>query len=540
MQLQTIMGRACGLDGLEAHEAPDAVIDMDHEIACAQRARLQEEILRALGFAALVDEPVAQNVLLADDGEARRLEALLQPHNRQRRDALGQAQRVGERVDALALLQTMFAQHRGQALARTIRPASDDHPLAALFELAHMGDGGLENILRVVCALGREAAAGNGAAINDEPLGGRRQRKGREARQRCGVQLLAPFLRRHVERVGLQGLVGGARGVEIELGFAGVVVIPDLREALARSVFGQRIQQQRRIAHIIEERVQLAIEQRQPMLHAHVSAAFADGFIEIVAARLGTEEGKIILAKTAHVFGGERHLRHGHQIEPAQLHEGALGLGIEGADGLQRIAEEVEADGLRQARRIEIENAAALGVFAGLAHGGGAQEAVGLEPAHEIIHVDGIAGGGGEAFARHPFARGHPLHQAIDGDAENARPVGGGTRARQTRQHGHAARGHRSIGRDAIIGLAIPGGELQRLDVGRGEGQHLHEGAGALSIARHMHEGDGAILRGAGEHAREIGGHHRVEAIGDGGQGERSALGELIGGAFEVGHALRR
>ena len=33
---------------------------------------------------------------------------------------------------------------------------------------------------------------------------------------------------------------------------------------------------------------------------------------------------------------------------------------------------------------------------------------------------------------------------------------------------------------------------------------------------------------------------HRIEAIGDGGQGEGSALGEMIGGAFEVGHALRR
>ena len=254
------MRRACGLDGLEAHEAPDAVIHMDDEIACAQRARLQQEILCALGFAALVDEPIAQNVLLADDGEARRLEALLQPHHRQRRDALGQAQRVGERVDALALLQTMFAQHRGQALARTIRPASDDHPLAALFELAHMGDGGLENILCFVRALGRETAARNGAAINDEPLRGRRQRKRRDARQRCGVQLLAPLLRRHVEGVRRQRLVGGAGGVEIELGFAGVEVILDLRQPLARSVFRQRIEQQGRIAHIIEERVQLAIE----------------------------------------------------------------------------------------------------------------------------------------------------------------------------------------------------------------------------------------------------------------------------------------
>ena len=276
------------------------------------------------------------------------------------------------------------------------------------------------------------------------------------------------------------------------------------------------------------------------MLHAHMAAAFAHGLIEIVAAGLGAEKSQIILAKAPHVFGGERHLRHGHEIEPAQLHEGALGLGIEGADGFQRIAEKVEADGLRQARRIEIENPAALGIFAGLAHGGGAQEAVGLEPAHEIVHVHGIAGGGGEAFARHPFARGHALHQAIDGDAENTRPVGGGARPGEAREHGHAARGDRSIGRDAIIGLAIPGGEFQRLDVGRGEGQHLHEGAGALPIARHMHEGDGAILRGAGEHAREIGGHHRVEAIGDGGQGEGSALGEMIGGAFEVSHALRR
>ena len=69
-----------------------------------------------------------------------------------------------------------------------------------------------------------------------------------------------------------------------------------------------------------------------------------------------------------------------HQIEPAQLRFAALRLRIEGADRLQRVAEKIEPHRHVHARRKKIENAAAHRVFAGLAHGRGAGEAVELQP----------------------------------------------------------------------------------------------------------------------------------------------------------------
>ena len=70
-----------------------------------------------------------------------------------------------------------------------------------------------------------------------------------------------------------------------------------------------------------------------------------------------------------------------HEIERAQLVGGALGLGIEAADRLQRVAEEIEPHRLGHAGREQIDDAAAHRIVAGLAHRRGAREAVELEPA---------------------------------------------------------------------------------------------------------------------------------------------------------------
>ena len=74
----------------------------------------------------------------------------------------------------------------------------------------------------------------------------------------------------------------------------------------------------------------------------------------------------------------------------------ALGLRIEGADRFERVAEEVEPDRRRGARRVEIENAAARGVVANVAHRAGAGVAIGLEPMREVLHPHAVAGRGRE------------------------------------------------------------------------------------------------------------------------------------------------
>ena len=57
-----------------------------------------------------------------------------------------------------------------------------------------------------------------------------------------------------------------------------------------------------------------------------------------------------------------------HQVKRAQLAGRALRFGIKGADRFQRVAKKIEPEGLGHSRRKEIEDAAAHGIFARVAH----------------------------------------------------------------------------------------------------------------------------------------------------------------------------
>ena len=88
--------------------------------------------------------------------------------------------------------------------------------------------------------------------------------------------------------------------------------------------FGQRLDGNRAVLDIIEQRVHALVKQRQPMLHAGVTAAFADGFIEQVVGRRGAEGRDIAGAEHADGVGGELKFRHRHQIKRAQIGISAL------------------------------------------------------------------------------------------------------------------------------------------------------------------------------------------------------------------------
>ena len=78
VNLEAVVRRARGLDRLKADEAPDAMVDMDDEVAGGERARLRQHVLGAAPAPRLADQSVAEDVLLADDGEVGRLEPLFE------------------------------------------------------------------------------------------------------------------------------------------------------------------------------------------------------------------------------------------------------------------------------------------------------------------------------------------------------------------------------------------------------------------------------------------------------------------------------
>ncbi len=78
VQLEAVVRGAEHGDGLEAGEAADAVVGVHDEIADRKARRLGQHVDGRALLAARAHEAVAEDVLLADDGELRRLEALLE------------------------------------------------------------------------------------------------------------------------------------------------------------------------------------------------------------------------------------------------------------------------------------------------------------------------------------------------------------------------------------------------------------------------------------------------------------------------------
>ena len=83
MQLETVVRRAGDFERLQADETADAVLDMNHEIAAGKAGDLGDEIVELAAGLARPHQPVAEDVLLADDGDMVGLETGFHADHRQ-------------------------------------------------------------------------------------------------------------------------------------------------------------------------------------------------------------------------------------------------------------------------------------------------------------------------------------------------------------------------------------------------------------------------------------------------------------------------
>ena len=217
-----------------------------------------------------------------------------------------------------------------------------------------------------------------------------------------------------------------------------------------------------------------------------MAAAFAHRLVERIARR-GAERLDVTLAEAADGFAGELEFRDRHEVERAQIVLRALRLGIEGADRLQRVAEEVEPHRIAHAGRIEIDDAAAHRVVARLAHRRGAVVAVELQPLHHAVHRQHVAGRGRERLRRDQSRGGTRWSAAltvVSTTPGRSRPL----QAREPRQRGHALRHDAGMRRHAVVRQAIPGGKLVDLDLGREERERARKLRHARPVAADHHE----------------------------------------------------
>ena len=169
--------------------------------------------------------------------------------------------------------------------------------------------------------------------------------------------------------------------------FARVIVVRDRLQPPSLRVIAEMVDCDDRVREVIEQRIHPLIEKREPMLHAGITAAGRDGFVERVVAFRRAEQLHIAPAEML-----DRRLARGHLADRQKrdlLARGlrALGDGIELPDAFERVAEEIEPDGARVPWREKVENTAAHRVFARLHDRARAIKTRRIEPLDDLIHA---------------------------------------------------------------------------------------------------------------------------------------------------------
>ena len=527
VNLQAVVRRARRLDGAQPDEAADPVIDMDDEVAGGKARHLGDEVLRPLRLPARAHQALAQHVLLADERDIVGLEACLDAEHGERDLRPRQSERLRPGSDRREIEEPVLGEHVAHALARALAPQRDDDTLAGRLQPFDVLLHRLEDVAAELAALGDEIPSGMRGDLHR--IGGALgSGEWRQAGQRRLLQAVAPFAFAEVEPARRQRLIGRAGAGLIERVLARLIVVGDLRQALVGRLLGEWLDRERRSREEFEQRFQPMVEQRQPMLHAGGAAALAHCLVEHVVGAGGAELRDIAGAEQADGLGRELEFRHGHEVERAQLLGRALGFRIEAADRLQRVAEEIEPHRRRHAGGEQIDDAAAHRIVARLAHGGGAVEAVELEPLRDPRHRQEVSRRRRKRLAGDHLARRHALQDGVDGRERDCRalaPLDAG----EARERGHALRHHPRMRRHAVVRQAIPGGKFQHLDVGREEGKRAGERGHALAVAADHSEADRWRRPAGGDGPRQIREHEPFGAVGYAGEEERPASGKALG-----------
>ncbi len=173
---------------------------------------------------------------------------------------------------------------------------------------------------------------------------------------------------------------------------ARLVVLGDLLEAALGGFVAAMVEADGHAGQIVEQRLEVIVEQRQPVLLPRIAVAGAHRLVQRIV--VGGAAEQLDVARAEQLLGllAERDLAHRHQGELLHRLGRALRLHVEGLDGLQRVAEEVEAYRAGAPRRIKIEDAAAHGVLALLHDGAAARVAHQREALRQVRHVDALAG----------------------------------------------------------------------------------------------------------------------------------------------------
>ena len=186
---------------------------------------------------------------------------------------------------------------------------------------------------------------------------------------------------------GRGGRGGGAgRGFRRRgVGFGGPRGGPDHFEAGFEDFLGLVVEGGGGVGEVVEQGVHALVEEGGPVFDAGVAAAFGDGLVEGVGGGAGPKRSRQASRKRVMAGGSRGTSETGRRMSSLR---GAAERWVAGSKRRRRfdgVAEEVDADGVGLAGGVEVEDAAAGGVFAGLHDGAGAVVAVGLEEGDDAL-----------------------------------------------------------------------------------------------------------------------------------------------------------
>ena len=150
---------------------------------------------------------------------------------------------------------------------------------------------------------------------------------------------------------------------------------------------------------------------------------------------------------------------------------------------------------------------------------------------HDAVHRQHVAGRGRRATAsRSALAPARAAAPALTVVSRIERPLAA-LQPREPRQRGHALRDDAGMRRDAVVGLAVPGRELEHRDVGREERERARRAA-PCAARRGRSPAGWSPARSASprSRARDRRQHQALGAVGHAGERQRPAGHQQLGG----------
>ncbi|MNL14284.1 hypothetical protein D3C87_1352170 [compost metagenome] len=288
-----------------------------------------------------------------------------------------------------------------------------------------------------------------------------------------------------------------------------LVVISHLLGAFDKSLAHLVVEHEWRVAHIVRQSVHVIVEEGQPVLRARISGAAAHGCIERIVNSIAAERSGVVLPEPPDGFLIEHHFAHRRQVDALERAGRALAVRIESSDRFELAAEKVEAQGGIRAGREKVDQSAAHGELSALAHRRHPQIAVVCGPGDQLVAIHHPADRSRKAHGLDQVARRQLLDQRIDRSQYHRTLGPTGQRRQRVHPRGN---GHR-IGRNPVIGQAVPGWQREDGVARQNRPQHLCHALHAPPVPRHKDEARRVVWRVFETSLDQSRQHHGLHAV---------------------------